>query len=104
MLHSRYTKIVRSNIYRRDVSDLLIATKCRLKKYVIKDGLVSIHSRNMQSLAIGMYKVKSELAPMITTNVFSAKPEDHYDLRNHKLFAGAVYHGTESISYLGPKI
>ena len=55
-----------------------------------------------------MYKVKNELAPMINANVFTTIPENHYNLRNYngfKLpFARTVYHGTESISYLGPKI
>ena len=55
-----------------------------------------------------MYKVKNELAPMITANVFTTIPENHYNLRNYHgfrlPFARTVYHGTESISYLGPKI
>ena len=45
---------------------------------------------------------------MITANVFTTIPENHYNLRNYNCFrlpfARTVYHGTESISYLGPKI
>ena len=45
---------------------------------------------------------------MITANVFTTIPENHYNLRNYNRFrlpfARTVYHGTESISYLGPKI
>ena len=59
-------------------------------------------------VAIKMYKVKNELAPMITANVFTTIPGNHYNLRNYNdfrlPFARTVYHGTESISYLGPKI
>ena len=55
-----------------------------------------------------MYKAKNKLAPMITANVFTTIPENHYNLRNYNgfrlPFARTVYHGTESISYLGPKI
>ena len=55
-----------------------------------------------------MHKVKNELAPMITANVFTAIPENHYNLRNYNgsrlPFARTIYHGTESFSYLGPKI
>ena len=54
-----------------------------------------------------MYKVKNELTPMITANVFTAIPENHYNLRNYNGFrlpcTRTIYHGTESISYLGPK-
>ena len=55
-----------------------------------------------------MYKVKNEIAPMITANVFTSMPENHYHLRHRSdfivPFARTVYHGTESISCLGPKI
>ena len=55
-----------------------------------------------------MYEVKCELAPMITANVFITIPENHNNLRNYNgfrlPFTRAVYHGTESISYLEPKI
>ena len=73
-----------------------------------KDGSVCIHHRNIQNLAIEMYKVKNELAPIITANVFTRIPENHYNLRKYICFrlpfARTVYHGIESISYLGPKI
>ena len=62
----------------------------------------------MQYLAIEMHKVKNELAPMITANVFTTIPENHYNLRNYNgsrlPFARTIHLGTESISYLGPKI
>ena len=55
-----------------------------------------------------MYKVKNKLALMITANNFNRIPENHKNLRNYNgfrlPFARTVYHGTESISYLGLKI
>ena len=55
-----------------------------------------------------MDKVKNEPAPTITANIFGTLPENHYNLRNYNdfriPFARTVYHGTESISYLGTKI
>ena len=54
-----------------------------------------------------MYKVKNQLVPMIIANAFTTVPENHY-LSNYNgfrfPFARTVYHGTESISYLGPKV
>ena len=45
---------------------------------------------------------------MITANVLTTIPENHYNLRNYNgfvlAFAKTVYHASESISYLGPKI
>ena len=44
---------------------------------------------------------------MITTNIFLVAPGNHYNIRNHIgfwiPFARTIYHGTESISYLGSK-
>ena len=44
---------------------------------------------------------------MITTNMFLEAPGKHYNIRNHigfsVPFARTIYHGTESISYLGSK-
>ena len=51
-----------------------------------KDGSVSIHHRNIQSLVIEMYKVKNKLAPTITGNIFGTMPENHYNLRNYNDF------------------
>ena len=73
-----------------------------------KDGSVSIHHRNTQDLAIEMYKVRNQLASMIIANAFTTVPENHYNPRNYNgfrfPFARTVYHWTESISYLGPKV
>ena len=49
-----------------------------------KDRSISIH-QNIQNLAIKMCKVKKELAPMITANVFTTILENHYNPRNYIL-------------------
>ena len=42
------------------------------------------------------------------SNIFTQRTQNHYSLRNAHYFqipfVRTVYHGTESISYLGPKI
>ena len=72
-----------------------------------KDNSVSIHHRNIQALATEMFKVKNNIAPEIMKELFSPKIS-HYDLRNNNSFksrrVNSVWHGTESVSYLGPKI
>ena len=71
------------------------------------DNSVSIHHRNIQALATKMFKVKNKIALEIMKYLFAPKMSS-YDLRNSDSFkrrrVSSVWHGTESVSYLGPKI
>ena len=56
-----------------------------------------------------MYKIKNDLSPLIVTELFEQRDEQqHYGLRKNSQFTippvRTVYHGSESISFLGPKI
>ena len=72
------------------------------------DSSVSIHNRNLQLLAIEMYKASKSLSPPIITELFEKKNDHQYNLRHNSQFTipavNSVYHGTESVSLLGPKI
>ena len=78
------------------------------EELLIKDGTVSIHYRNIQTFATKMFKVKNEISPEIICDIFTQRINNHYNLRyiNHfeTPLARTVYNGTESVSYLGPKI
>ena len=73
-----------------------------------KDGSVSVHNRNLQILTTEMYKIKDDLSPLIVTELFKQRNEQHYDLRKNSQFTippiRTLYHGWESISFLQPKI
>ena len=70
---------------------------------LLTDGTVSMHHRNIQALAIEMYKIKNDLSTEILSNIFTQRTQNHYSLGNASdfqiLFVRTVYHGTESISY-----
>ena len=72
-----------------------------------KDNSVSIHHRNIQALATEMFKVKNNIAPEIMKELFAPKMSS-YDLQNNNSFkrrrVKSVWHSTELVSYLGPKI
>ena len=108
MLHTRCNNNKIKHLHERCLTLTYCDKKSSYEELLEKHGSVSIHHRNIQSLAIEMYKVKNEIAPMITANVFTRMPENHYNFRHRSdfivPFARTVYHGTESISYLGPKI
>ena len=72
-----------------------------------KDKSVSIHHRNLQVLVTEMFKIQICLSPEILSETFVSKTSS-YSLRRNDTFekrkVHSVYHGTESLSFLGPKI
>ena len=72
-----------------------------------RDNSVTIHQKNIQALAITMYKVVNNIAPTIVSELFSFS-NINYNLRSgakfHQPYAKTVWNGKETISYLGPKI
>ena len=71
------------------------------------DNSVSIHQRNLQVLATEMFKIYKEISPDLLNDVF-IQSTSKYNLRNDNCFKSrkvrSVYFGTESLSFLGPKI
>ena len=71
-----------------------------------KDQSFSIHHRNLQKLATKMYKVYNDLSPNLSKSI-SPQRAMHYNLGNENPLehtnASTVFHGTETLSYGGPK-
>ena len=66
-----------------------------------------MHTRKLQTLATKMFKVYKNLSPAIAADLFHVWQNNH-NLRHDSYFAvpnvKSVYHGTESLSNLGPRI
>lgn len=73
-----------------------------------QDNSASIPNRNIRGLAIETYKIVDDISPKIIKEDFKLREESHHDLRHISQFTipcvNSVYHGTESLSFLGPKI
>ena len=72
-----------------------------------QDKSVSIHTRNLQMLATEMFKVYRSMSPPIFSELFRRR-DICYGLQSNSNIAvsnvKSVFHGSRSISYLGPKI
>ena len=74
-----------------------------------KDGSVSIHSKNLQIQATEMFQINRGISSSIMKDIFEPRAEHPYNLRCISQFSAPlvvrkVFHGTESIYFLGPKI
>ena len=72
-----------------------------------KEGSATIYTSNLQVLATEMFKVYKNLSPTIVAEIFCAR-QNNYNLRHSSFFSilyiKTVYHGSESLSNLGPRI
>ena len=72
-----------------------------------KDNSVSIHHKNLQALAIVVFKVHTKTSPEIIQEVFLVKEQGNYNLRKQTDFVipqvKSVNCGLECIRFLGPK-
>ena len=73
-----------------------------------KDGSFSIRNRNLQILAVEMFKISKGISSSIMKGIFEPRAENPYNLRCISQFSvtlvSTLFHDTESISFLGPKI
>ena len=108
MLHSRSNNSNIKHLHERCLRIVYQDKRSSYENLLVKDGTVSMHHRNIQALAVEMYKIKNDLSTEILFNIFTQRTQNHYGLRNASEFqipfVRTVNYGTESFSYLRPKI
>ena len=82
--------------------------KSSFKELLQKDKSITIHQRNLQYLAIEIYKVRMGISPKIMNEIFRFSKNSVYSLRSgiqlEKPSINTVQFGSESTVYLGAKI
>ena len=102
---SRNKKI--NNLHERALRFIYCDHSSNFQELLQRDNSETINPKNIQALALMMYKVVSIIAPTIVSELFSFS-NVNYSLRSgsqfHQPSANTVWNGQEAISYLGPKI
>ena len=107
MCHSRNLNTRITRIHERALRIVYKDYDSSFNTLLEKSGSVTIHHKNIQLLATEMYKVIQGMTPPLFNDIFKLK-DTSYNLRNNTIFetqnVRSVYNGTETVSFLGPKI
>ena len=107
MCHSRENNRKINRLQERCLRSIYNDKPSSFNELLEKDGFVSIHEQNVQVLATEMYKISNGLSTPLMKDIFPIN-RNPYNVRQNCQFSrpplNTVYHRTESISNLVPKI
>ena len=70
MFHSRSLNKKINRIHERALRMVYDDDKSTFNELLVRDGSFTIHERNIQSLAIEMFKVKTKIGPTLLEDIF----------------------------------
>ena len=106
MFHNRTLNNRINKLHERALRLVYKDSRLTFEGLLEKDDSVTIHHRNLQKLAIEIYKLLNNVSVPIMKHIFPLTTNP-YNLRNkNPLYSTnihSVYNGTETISFRGPK-
>ena len=107
MCHSRSLNTKINRIHERALRIVYNDNSSSFEALLEKSGSVKIHHSNLQQLAVEIYKALNDLSSHLMSELFTFR-NTGYNLRGGKKLNSntvkTVNNGTETISYLAPKI
>ena len=107
MCHNRNIHRQINKIHERALPIVYVDNNSSFDELLKEAGSVSIHHRNIQQLAIEIYKALNNLSSQLMSELFMIK-ENKYKLRNEVILASnlprSTNYGINSVSHLAPKI
>ena len=106
MFHSRTLNNQINRIQQRALRIVYNDKNSSFNELLLKDGSFTVHERNIQSLAVEVFKLMNNLSPEIMKETLPLKDINNYctkfpfKTRN----VHTVNYGTETVSFLAPKI
>ena len=106
MFHSRKLNGRINRLHERALRIVYKDDKATFNELLIKDESYTVHERNIQTLAIELYKVAYKLCPKIMNLILPLNTEANYPGGNafQTFNVKTVSWGTETIAHLGPKV
>ena len=108
MFHSRKLNSRVNKLHERALRIVYQDYASSFTELLEKDNSTTIHNRNIQLLATELFKVKNGLSPPFMNKIFVENAQHYYDLRKKAEFkrtnVKTVYNGTETLTFLGPRI
>ena len=107
MFTSRYLSNALNNIHERALRLIYNDHEKSFNSILTENNLKTIHQKNLESLAIEIYKFQNGLSPPIMNDIFFSR-QNIYNLRKFQELStstkNTVNFGTETISYRGPQL
>ena len=108
MYHNRTNNNKTNRLHERCLRLIYNDKKSFFKDLLENNRSVSLHHKNLRTLAVELPKVFKGLSPVVFAEAFPVRQQSQFNMRNYSYFAmpraKTANHGLESLLYIGSKL